>query len=219
MPAYLTRPATESKLPALVFIFEIFGMTKEMERVADDFASAGYVVMVPDLFSRGSWFSCVKKLMADIKAGSGRGVQDLLDAREWLVQRNFVDAEHMATIGFCMGGAFALILAKTGLFRVSAPFYGQVPDKLDGACPIVGSYGERDTPMAAEVEKLRREVERLQIPNDVKVYTAVGHGFMNSAPNAVLGFVASVLPIHAGYNAEAAADAKARVVSFLQSHV
>jgi carboxymethylenebutenolidase len=219
MPAYLTRPTAASPLPALVFIYEIFGLSKEMERVANDFASAGYAVMIPDLFSRGSWFSCVKKAMSDIKTGSGQNVQDLLDARKWLVSQPFVDAAHTATIGFCMGGAFALILAKTGLFRVAAPFYGQAPDKLDGACPIVASYGERDKHLLPDAEKLKHELARLQIPNDVKIYPGAGHGFMNKAANPVLGFLLSISPVHAGFHPESAADATQRVLSFLQTHI
>jgi carboxymethylenebutenolidase len=218
MPAYISRPESSQRLPALIFVFDIFGSTTEMKRVADDFAGGGYVVMMPDLFSRGSWFSCIRKLMADIKAGSGRSVQDLLDAHAWLAQREYVDASHTATIGFCMGGAFALILSKSGLFRVSAPFYGKAPAKLDGACPIVASYGERDKPMRAEFEKVKQEVERLNIPSDLKLYPGSGHGFMSHPPNRVLGFLMSKSPAHAGYNAEAAADAKARVLN-LESHI
>ena len=75
MPAYLSRPAS-GKFPGLLFIFEMFGITNEMERVANEFASAGYAVMMPDLFSRGSWFSCIRKFMNDIKTGQGRSVQD-----------------------------------------------------------------------------------------------------------------------------------------------
>lgn len=44
-------------------------------------------------------------------------------------------------MGLCMGGGFALLRGKTGLFRVSAPFYGQVPLSMEGSCPVVASYG------------------------------------------------------------------------------
>jgi carboxymethylenebutenolidase len=219
MPAYISRPESSKKLPALIFVFDIFGSTSEMKRVADDFAGGGYVVMMPDLFSRGRWFSCIRKLIADIKAGSGRNVQDLLDARAWLAGRDYVDAAHTATIGFCMGGAFALILAKSGVFRVAAPFYGNAPAKLDGACPIVASYGEMDKPLLADFEKVKQEVERLNIPSDLKLYPGAGHGFMSRVPNKVLDFLMSKSPAHAGYNAEAAADATARVLRFLEAHI
>ncbi len=219
MPASLARPANAGKLPGLLFIYEAFGLTGEMQRVANDFAGAGYAVMIPDLFKRGSWFSCVRKAISDIKAGQGRNVQDLLEAREWLSKQDFVDPDHIAVIGFCMGGGFALILAKTGLFYVAAPFYGQAPAKLDGACPVVGSYGGRDKPMLPEFEKLKNEVERLKIPSDLKLYPEAGHNFMNGLPNKVLSFISSISPIHGGYNPAAAADATERVLAFLRSHM
>jgi carboxymethylenebutenolidase len=218
MPVYVSRPP-KNKLPSLVFIYEIFGATDEMRRVADDFADSGYAVAMPDLFNRGSWFSCVRQFMNEIKTGQGRSVQDLLDARQWLSTREFADPERIAVIGFCMGGGFALILAKTGLFRVAAPFYGKAPDRLDGACPIVASYGARDKATAPEMEKITSEVARLHIPNDLKLYPNAGHSFMNRAPNALLGFLSSISPIHGGYNPAVAGDAKDRVLAFLKAHL
>jgi carboxymethylenebutenolidase len=218
MPVYVSRPQ-KSRLPGLVFIYEIFGATDEMRRVADDFAESGYAVAMPDLFSRGTWFSCVRQFMNDIKTGQGRSVQDLLNARQWLSTREFTDPGRIAVIGFCMGGGFALILAKTGLFRVAAPFYGKAPDRLDGACPIVASYGAGDKATAPEIEKIKSEVGRLHIPNDLKLYPNAGHSFMNRAPNALLGFLSSISPIHGGYNPAVAGDAKDRVLTFLKAHV
>jgi carboxymethylenebutenolidase len=218
MPVYVSRPQ-KSRLPGLVFIYEIFGATDEMRRVADDFADSGYAVAMPDLFSRGGWFSCVRQFMNDIKTGEGRSVQDLLDARRWLSTREFANPDRIAVIGFCMGGGFALILAKSGLFRVAAPFYGKAPDRLDGACPIVASYGARDKATAPEIEKIKSEVERLHIPNNLKLYPNAGHGFMNRAPNALLGFLSSISPIHGRYDPAVAGDAKDRVLAFLKAHI
>ena len=219
MPGYMTRPDFSLRLPALIFVFDVFGSNSEMKRVADDFAGEGYVVFMPDLFSRGSWFSCIRSLMGDVQRGKGRGVDDLVAARHWLVARDYVDAEHVGVIGFCMGGAFALLLAKKGLFRVSAPFYGRSPDRLDGACPIVASFGGKDKIMAPEAAKVAAETKRLNIPNDVKVYPDAGHSFMSKAPNPIIGLVSRLAPIHGAYNPIAAADAQKRVVAFLRKHL
>lgn len=112
--------------------------------MADELAIEGYAVMVPDLFKRGSWFACVKKLMGDLRARAGQGVEDLLQARIWLAKRSYVDSDRIAVMGLCMRGGFALLLGKTGLFQVTAPFYGPVPEKLDGICPVVASYGAKE---------------------------------------------------------------------------
>jgi dienelactone hydrolase len=53
----------------------------------------------------------------------------------------------------------------------------------------------------------------------LKLYPDAGHGFMNHAPNALLGFLSSISPIHGGYNPAVAGDAKDRVLAFLKAHV
>lgn len=219
MPGYLTRPDRSGKLPALVFIFDALGVSSEMKRVADEFAEEGYAVLMPNLFGRGSWFSCIRTVMKDLMRGQGQGVNDVLATRTWLRECPYADPEHIGIIGFCMGGGFALLLSKGGLFQVAAPFYGRSPDRLDGACPIVASYGAHDKMMLPEVAKVQSETKRLNIPADIKIYPNAGHGFMNKAPNPIIGFIGSISPIHNGYNPEAAAHAKRRVVAFLEQHL
>jgi len=216
---YLTRPDSCQRLPALVFVFEAFGFTAEMKRVADDFAAAGYVVLMPNLFSRGGWLSCIRSVMKDLHRGEGQGVQDIISARQWLVQCPFADPTHIGIIGFCMGGGFALLLANKGLFQVAAPFYGPAPERLDGACPIVASYGARDRLMAPEAAKIMAETKRLNIPSDVKIYPEAGHSFMNKAPNPMIGLIARLSPMHCKYDPVVAEDAKNRVVAFLKEHI
>jgi carboxymethylenebutenolidase len=189
MSAYLTRPAGSSPVPGLLFIYEAFGMNSEMHRLADELAAAGYAALIPDLFTRGSWFSCVKKLISDLKAESGQGVDDLLQARRWLAERHFVDSQRIAVMGPCLGGAFALLLGKTGLFRVAAPFYGNVRQKLDGICPVVASYGAKDRQLVKDAARLEKELPTLGIPYDMKIYPQAGHGFMNRRTNPVVDFV------------------------------
>jgi carboxymethylenebutenolidase len=219
MPCYISRPEERSPLPGLIIIYEAFGMNAEMERLADEIASAGYVVMIPDLLSRGRWFDCIRKLMGDLKRGHGGGLQDLLEARNWLAQQPFVAAGRVGVMGLCMGGGFALLLAKTGLFRVSAPFYGQVPEHLDGACPIVASYGARDKLTIDHARRLIAEAERLNIPHDIKIYPGAGHSFMNKPANRFMALVGPWLPPHAGFDPEAASDAMKRLINFLGAHL
>jgi carboxymethylenebutenolidase len=219
MKSYLARPDREGTFPGIVLIVEATGAHREMKRIADDIASVGYAVIVPDLFSRGNTFLCLIRLLKDLKAERGRGVDDLLAARTWLLAQPFVDSDRIATMGFCLGGGFALVLAKTGLFKAAGDFYGEPPKTLDGACPVVASYGDKDDLMMPRVPALRAELERLNIPSDVKVYPNVGHGFMNVQPNALMGLLLRYTPGHGGYDRSAADDALERLLTFLSAHV
>lgn len=217
MSAYVTRPKASSKAPGILFIYEAFGMNDEMIRIADELAAEGYVVLLPNLFDRGSWFSCIRQIMKELKAGEGRGVQDLIQARNWLAQQDYVESGKIAVMGLCMGGGFALLLGKTGLFQVSAPFYGQVPEKLDGLCPVVASYAARDKMLVTDAHRLEKELPALGVPHDMKIYPDAGHSFMNHPANWFVRLLGGAMG--AGYQPDAAADAKARLVQFLKAHL
>ncbi len=46
--AYLAAPSTQPRA-GIVLIQEVLGVNKNMRQTADDFAKAGYLVLVPDL--------------------------------------------------------------------------------------------------------------------------------------------------------------------------
>lgn len=79
-----------------------------------------------------------------------------------------------------MGGGFALLAASSGS-RAAAPYYGPVPAEsaLDGACPVVASYGGRDRPLAGAATRLQTALSARGIVHDVKEYPTAAHGFAN----------------------------------------
>jgi len=219
MPAVLTLPdEAEGPVPGLLMIYEIFGMSDEMRRVARDLAAEGYAVLIPDLFARGRVRAlCVAATMRTMVNGSGAAMDDLEAARRWLADRPEVDGTRLGTIGFCMGGSFALLLARTGLYKVSAPFYGRPPD-LPRSCPVVASFGGRDRGMRGAPEKLTADLEAAGVPHDIKVYPDAGHSFFTRTPG-LTGQLVRRLPIHAEYHEASAQDAHRRVVAFFREHL
>ena len=219
MPAVLTVPdGADGPVPGVLMIYEIFGMSDEMRRVARDLAAEGYAVLIPDLFARGSVRAlCVAATMRTMVTGRGAAMDDLEAARRWLAERPEVDGTRLGTIGFCMGGSFALLLARTGLYKVSAPFYGRPPD-LPRSCPVVASFGGRDLGMRGAPEKLTADLEAAGVSHDVKVYPDAGHSFFTRTPG-LKGRVVRRLPIHAEYHEASAQDAHRRVVAFFEEHL
>lgn len=222
MRGVLTMPDATSgrRRPALVMIYEILGMSEEMKQVARDLADEGYVVLIPDLFDRpGPKAICVARTLAASATGSGQAIGDLEAARRWLAARPDVDEERMGVIGFCMGGGFALVLAMNGKYKVAAPFYGSAPDPMPRSCPVVASYGARDPRFARFAPTLRKNLEALGVPHDVKVYPDAGHSFYTPTPRGMLGFLGRIGPLHAEHHPESARDARQRVLAFFREHL
>jgi carboxymethylenebutenolidase len=220
LPGVLTVPdGVDGPVPALLMIYEVFGMSDEMRRVARDLAAEGYVVLIPDLFARGPVKPlCVASTMRTMVRGAGPALDDLEAARRWLVDRPEVDAGRIGVIGFCMGGSFALLLAGSGLYKVSAPFYGGRGVDLPRSCPVVASFGGRDASMRGVPEKITAELDALGVPHDVQVYPDAGHSFFSRTPG-LLGKAVARLPIHAEYHEASAQDAHRRIVAFFRTHL
>jgi carboxymethylenebutenolidase len=221
---YCLPDEASGPLPAVLVIFDVYGMTADLTRIAGRFVDKGYAVLVPDLFDRPERrLMCVLRAIGSIRRGSGREFDDLRAAREFLSTCSEIDATRVAVTGFCMGGAFAVYLGATGLYRVSAPFYGETPHDaaaLRGTCPVVASYGARDAKrMIAAGQRLESHLQALGVPHEVKFYAEAGHGFMNRNTGFMAEKIAPHLPIHAEYHELSAEDAWRRMFSFFDTHM
>ena len=219
LPGVLTVPTgVTGPGPALVMIYEAFGMTDEMRRVARDLAADGYTVLIPDLFARGPIKPiCVARAMRTTQRGEGRELDDLEAARRWLAELPDVDGDRIGTIGFCLGGSFALLLARTGRYKVSAPFYSGRID-LPRSCPVVASYGGRDITTRGYPELLEARLEAMDVPHDVVTYSEAGHSFFTRT-SGMTGSLVARSPLHAEYHAPSAEDAHRRIVAFFREHL
>jgi len=87
---------------------------------------------------------------------------------------------------------------------------------LQGACPIVASYGKRDFMGSRPPERLERALTALQVSHDVKVYPDSGHRFLteSSGSGAVLARFARM-----SYHKTDADDAWRRIFAFFGEHL
>ncbi|HSU35373.1 MAG TPA: dienelactone hydrolase family protein [Propionibacteriaceae bacterium] len=220
----LTRPAEPGPWPGVVMIHEAWGIDDVLRRQAERMASLGYVVLAPDLLGEGSWLRCMRRAMKAYRARSGKPFELIETCRQQLVDDPDCTGQ-VGVIGFCMGGGFALLSARTG-FGASAINYAPVPDDVDALardfCPMVVSYGGRDR-IASSVPALTAALRNHSVPHDVEVYPNAGHCFLNDAYNGPWAMRTVLLPLvklsHVGPEPEAAADTWRRIEAFFAEHL
>lgn len=215
--ALLSLPEGRGPWPGVVVIHDAIGYQADKESINDHIAAAGYLALTPNLYARGGRARCITRVFRELLTQRGRALDDILAARDHLLSMTQCTGE-VGIAGFCMGGQFALIMSPKG-FAASAPFYGtplprHLSETLNGACPIVASFGSRDPLGMGAPNRLRRVVELKNIPHDIKVYPHAGHSFANKLPGQLLLRVAGF-----GYHEAATADAWARVFAFFGEHL
>jgi carboxymethylenebutenolidase len=207
--------------PAVVMVHEVFGIDDAMRAQITRLAEAGYVVLMPDLFSRGGARKCLTTTFKALMKGEGQAFVDVESAKANLLARADT-TDKVGVIGFCMGGGFALLLASRG-FDASAVNYGMLPKDLDaaleGACPIIGSFGAKDKQLTNATTKLELALSNKNIVHDLKEYPEAGHAFMNphQAGGPVFGTLLRITG--AKPNPDAAADAWLRIEKFFGTHL
>jgi carboxymethylenebutenolidase len=203
----------------VLVLHEAFGLNDDMRRIAARFADAGYVALVPDLYSAGNRLRCLSALL--MGPHQKESLELIEAARAALAARADTDERRIAAIGFCMGGGFALAFAARGGIRAASVNYGAVDkdrSKYEGVCPVVAAYGGKDRLFLSSAKRLEEHLTALGVPHDVKTYPAVGHSFM-SYDNGPAWMLKIPSPMHAGYSEPEAEDNWRRVLDFFAEHV
>jgi carboxymethylenebutenolidase len=212
-PAVLSRPAGAGRWPGVVMLHEIFGIDDVLRRQADRLASAGYLVLAPDLLGEGGRFGCMRRAFQALTARQGRPFEVISEARSWVAGQRECSGK-VGVIGFCMGGGFVFALAarRPDLVSAAVPFYGLPRD--DSVVPgiraaVQGHFGLEDR--GIPVERVRSVFEALDgrpgaAAAELHLYPA-GHAFLNDE---------NLIGTH---DPESAALAWSRAVEFLTRHV
>jgi len=160
---YLSLPAVDGKVPAIVLASAVHGVDKDIRDLADEFAAHGYIAAAPDLF----WRTVPGPLSREderarkrsqprlekIKTGEA-DLADTLTEIHKLAQFN----GRAAIIGFCYGGPYAILGPKRLGYAAGISCHGtQLIDfihELDGVtAPVCIIWGDQDHAAPANVLK------------------------------------------------------------------
>jgi len=206
---YLTL-AARGDAPGVVVLQEWWGLQDQMKGLCDRFASAGFSALAPDLYG-GKVVPYHDREEASRSMGAldfadavGQGVQGAVDFLKG-------NGAKVAAVGFCMGGAIAVLsAAKVKGLAASVAYYGLPPDSAakpaDLTVPLQGHFATRDDWCTPDlVETFESGLKAAGKIHEIYSYEAE-HAFANEQR----------LPVH---DRQAAELAWSRTVSFLSRHL
>ena len=199
---FIVHPERDGAHPVVLFFMDAPAIREELRDMARRFASAGYYVMLPNLYYRAGVME-IGPLSPDPDHPSRKQMFDLMYSLTIpLVMQDtdallaFADADPAAsngavgTVGYCMSGQFAINAAAARPDRVAAAasIYGTflVTDKDDSPhlaarkakAELYFACAEFDqwAPMEM-VETLDASLKTAAIDAEVEIYPGVHHGF------------------------------------------
>ncbi|BAK34654.1 putative hydrolase [Microlunatus phosphovorus NM-1] len=218
--AVSARPAGAGRWPGVVMLHEGYGINEVLRRQAQRLASAGYLVVAPDLLGDGQRYDALKSALESLTARQGTPFEVIAQSRTWVIDRRECNGK-VGVIGFGLGGGYALAVAGSG-FDAAAVNYAVIPEDaielLRGSCPIVGSYGAKDR-LSGGITKLAAALEEHQIDYDLKVYRRAGHSFLNDVPVGPVLLRPMMKIASVGPEPESAKHAWGRIESFFGRHL
>src|SRR5580693_1430187 len=186
---FVVYPEVKQKVPVVILIHEIFGLSDWAKSMADDLAAAGFIVVAPDLLSgfgpNGGGTDSFSGTDAITKAVSGLNPDTVtadLDAVADFARKIPAGNGKIATVGFCWGGgkSFAFATHRKDL-SASFVFYGPGPsDVTTITAPVYGFYAGNDARIGATVPPTIAAMKAAGKKYEPVTYDGAGHGFMRA---------------------------------------
>lgn len=181
--------AVKVKRPGVLVVHEWWGLNDYARQRAEQLAEMGYVAFALDMYGTGKvtqhadqagkWMRAVQANVDDWQA---RAIKGLTILREHAL----VDAERIAAIGYCFGGATVMQLAYSGAdVQGVVSFHGSlpIPDVQQASrtrAKILIAHGNADPFISEEhIKKFRTKLDEVRLDWQMIVYSGARHSFTN----------------------------------------
>jgi carboxymethylenebutenolidase len=148
LSAYLAEPSGKPR-GGIVVVQEIFGVTRHIRAVADQYAAAGFLATAPALFDRVE--RKVDVPYTDMARGFGY-MQALNNDEVMLDVQAAIDhvspAGKVGVVGYCWGGTVAYLAAARTKISAAVAYYGGGINRYTAEkprAPVMFHFGEKDS--------------------------------------------------------------------------
>ena len=218
---YLSAPQSDEPAPCVLVVHEWWGCNDYVKRRADMLAEEGYAAMAIDLYGEGKTATDASEagtLMNALLSQESAVLDRFQAALDFLKGRTEVDQSKIAGIGYCLGGAVVLNMARAGLnLALVASFHGNLstsnPAQSGTVKAQVAVFHGNDDAMIPEeqVNAFKREMNDAGVDYHFVGYDGAMHGFTN--PLATERGQKNGLPL--AYNEEADTDSWNQLLKLL----
>jgi carboxymethylenebutenolidase len=202
----------------VIVLHEGFGLNTHIVEITQHLARCGWIAVAPGLYHRQGGpviqyddMSSIGTVMEQLTAESV--LMDINATLDYLTAKGFTD-DHLAVVGFCMGGSLSFLTGTLRPLGAAVTFYGggviegrfghpSLVDQAPKLCtPWLGLYGDQDTSISTEsVEALRAATAASDVDTEIVRYPEAGHGFNCNERDS--------------YNPDAAEDGWGRALAWL----
>jgi carboxymethylenebutenolidase len=204
--AYLAHPDDGAPHPAVLLYMDAFGLRPHLKGMADRLASAGYTVLVPNVFYRSGRAPLVElpdfinpaerpEIIASLRPAAlsltpEGAMRDAAAYLDWLAASPLTTDGKVGVTGYCMGAGLALRTAGTHPDRVAAAagFHGaylatDAPDSPHLLADRITAelyFGHADndsTNPADQIDRLDKALTAAGVRHHGETYAGAHHGF------------------------------------------
>ena len=188
--SYLAYPAgQQTPLPGILVIPEFWGLTEHTKNRACALAELGYCALALDVYG-GGWVGgtaeeaaqAMNKLYSDMDTTSER----MLEYLKALKDLKQTDETKTASIGYCLGGALSLHLARMGAdVQGVASFHGNLQARTtikpnSFKAKVLVCHGAADSMIPDEqIQNFKKEMDEAGVNYQFISYPNAQHGFTN----------------------------------------